>query len=130
MGALSVRRIGLAGNGRYRTEIVGESHYQAALTKIVGGRSRAGHDHQCVALLVPEPKNPHDRNAVGVLIDGMKVGHLSRLDAERFRLRDLDLVPLTCAAKVVGGWRTNQHDSGHFGVKLDLVWPISPAAGG
>lgn len=26
----------------------------------------------------------------------------------------------SCSAKIVGGWRTNQHDSGHFGVKLGI----------
>lgn len=37
------------------------------------------------ALLVPEPDNQYDPNAIAVWIAGLKVGHLSRSDAARLR---------------------------------------------
>lgn len=52
------RTISLAGTGRFRTEVVGESHYQLALSQSNDGRNRRVHEHQCIAELMPEPK-PH-----------------------------------------------------------------------
>lgn len=37
----------------------------------------------CRAELRPEPDNAYDKRAVGVYVDGRKVGHLSREDARR-----------------------------------------------
>lgn len=37
----------------------------------------------CQAELRPEPDNAYDKRAVGVYVDGRKVGHLSREDARR-----------------------------------------------
>lgn len=59
-------------------ELVGELSYQAALWRLSGG---AGGDRircDAVAVLVPEPTNPHDPNAIGVHIDGYLVGYLPR----------------------------------------------------
>jgi hypothetical protein len=62
-------------------EIVGEASYQDALWAIcretLGERVR----HQVVAVLVPEPQNPHDANAIAVQIDGHLVGYFAREDA-------------------------------------------------
>jgi hypothetical protein len=57
-------------------EVVGESAYQDALWNICGGRQ--GDQIRCpiVAVLVPEPTNPYDANAISVVIDGSKVGYL------------------------------------------------------
>jgi hypothetical protein len=35
--------------------------------------------------LVPEPDNPHDRNAIQVIIDGKRIGYINRLQAATFR---------------------------------------------
>ena len=51
---------------------MGESLYQPALRRITGGRDFHGDFTQAMAVsavLVPEPDNPHDRNAVRVDID-------------------------------------------------------------
>lgn len=105
-------------------EAVGENNYQEALGRICGGHTRDGHDYRVTAFLVPEPANRYDPNAVRVLIDGHLVGYLAREQATRVagRLRDLGLSErgVTCAATIRGGWRTNQHDAGHFGVKLGV----------
>lgn len=116
------------GKGGYPRNIVGESHCQAALSDICGGHNREGHELEVVADLSPEPSNPYDKNAVMVSVSGNKVGYLSREDAPRYlqALRDagFDGRSVKVAAKIVGGWRTNQHDAGHFGVKLAMPWPV------
>ena len=116
------------GKGGYPRNVVGESNYQAALSKICGGHNRAGHELETVARVTPEPENEYDPNAVMVTIEDRKIGYLSRDDAPRYleALSEAGHPGRTAivAAKVVGGWRTNQHDSGHFGVKLAMPWPV------
>lgn len=124
-GATGLRVIGKGGYPRY---VVGESNYQAALAKICGGHNREGHELETVAVLTPEPTNAYDPNAVMVVIEDRKIGYLSRDDAPRY-LEALETAGFAgqtakVGAKIVGGWRTNQHDSGHFGVRLALPWPV------
>lgn len=59
-------------------EVVGESHYQDALWATVGRGRGWEVRHEVVALLVPEPDNPYDSNAVAVYAAGGRVGRLSR----------------------------------------------------
>lgn len=112
----------------YPREVAGEGHYQAALSRICGGHKRNGHALESVAVLRPEPDNAYDPNAVQVTIDGELVGYLSRADAERFTRESAKQghagAAIRTGAKVVGGWRTNQHDEGSFGVYLGFVWPL------
>ena len=122
----------MLGKGGYPRNVVGESHCQPALLKLCGGYSREGHDFEAVGSLVPEPSNPHDASAVMVVIAGEKVGYLSREDAPRY-LEALESAgygsqTAKVAAKIVGGWKTNQHDAGHFGVKIALPWPVKFAS--
>ena len=58
-------------------EVVGESAYQDVLWIICGGRK--GDQIRCptVAVLVPEPTNPYDANAISVLIDGSNKGRIA-----------------------------------------------------
>lgn len=58
--------------GQNTVDVVGESFYREALEAV----ARQGADH--IATLVPEPDNPYDPQAIGVVIMGLKVGHLSR----------------------------------------------------
>lgn len=110
--------------GSYPTNAVGESYRQEALERICGGYRRDAQDLECEAQLVPDPGNPHDPNAVRVEIDATQVGFLGRDDAARYvsELASAGLAGRTvhCAAKIVGGWKTNQHDAGHFGVCLAI----------
>jgi hypothetical protein len=64
-------------------DVVGESYYREAFDAILF----LGHDIELktVAVLLPEPHNEYDSNAVAVHVDGHKVGHLSRTDAVKFR---------------------------------------------
>ena len=74
-------------DGRQTLEVVSESPYQEKLWQLV--RSRADLTErvrvEILAVLVPEPDNPYDANAVGVWIDRLKVGYLSRNDAQHYR---------------------------------------------
>jgi hypothetical protein len=109
--------------GMFRVDAVGESHYQEALESIAGGRTEDGANLETVALLVPEPDNRYDRNAVAVWIDGKQVGYLSRGNAEILQPAILTAIGTTrrqvaCKARVVGGWDRGGRDRGHFGVRL------------
>lgn len=114
----------IIGNGSFGYDVVGESFYQPALDSICGGKTEDGHEHECSAVLVCENDNPHDSNAIAVLISGRKIGHLARSEAAAFRqlLRShgIENLPVRCDALVVGGWRRGRGDEGHYGVKLDI----------
>lgn len=66
-------------------EVVGESHRQEELWRIVGGRREDYVRFDVHAILVPDPDNEFDPNAVEVRIDGTRVGYLSREDAVHYR---------------------------------------------
>lgn len=124
--------IRLAGSGDYDQEVVGESFNQDALDELCGGKCEDGHDVECDATLQPEPHNPYDKNAVAIVIRGKKVAHLSREDAVSFH-RDMKRLGVpgqaaSCRARINGGWRRARKGGrtveGHYGVELDLQWPL------
>ena len=108
--------------GEDYVEVVGESHYQRELLRTVGGRTERGAHHRCAAELVREPTNPHDPDAVMVVIAGVTVGYVSRDEA----LGVAEMVDRSRAtgrrvwvpANIVGGWHDDR-GTGHFGVELD-----------
>jgi hypothetical protein len=106
--------------GSFPFAVVGEARYQDALSRIVGGHNREGHGHECVALLVPEPSNKYDPNAVQVVIGGEPVGYIPKEATVRIHAASASFGALACQARIDGGWKTNQHDAGHFGVKLAI----------
>jgi hypothetical protein len=119
-----------AGRG-FTYEIVGEAQYQDALDAVCGGKCDEGHKLQVTAQLRLIDDNPHDPNAVGVFIDGDLVGFIPRADAVPIRAEILAINPeerpLTCAAKIVGGWDDGYGDEGHYGVKLSIARPLRVA---
>lgn len=72
-------------------EIVGEAHYQKALWAICGGSVGDRIRHRIVAVVIPEPQNTHDQNAISIQIDGQLVGYLASDVAVRYGpgLKDL-----------------------------------------
>lgn len=106
----------------YPMEVVGEAYYQDALIAICGPHSRTGHEQEYPSQLRRDPNNRYDSNAVGVWVMGRQVGHLSRQQAERVSklMTEAGLHVVGCAARIRGGWRTNQYDEGHFGVRLAM----------
>nr|WP_246497532.1 HIRAN domain-containing protein [Sphaerisporangium rubeum] len=64
-------------------EVAGESHYFPALEKVL--RTSGARELETTAILIREPHNRHDPNAVAVLIQQETVGYLPREDATRYR---------------------------------------------
>jgi hypothetical protein len=92
----------------------GESFNQDVLWQIAGVRRFDPVRRAVVAVLVPEPENPYDPNAIRVDVDGLRIGHLSRADAVRYRdslptlmLQHNGYVALN--AVVVSGGQGRQH---------------------
>ncbi len=115
----------ILGDGKFGIDVVGESNYQEALEEAVGGRKPKGvHETATVELLL-EDDNPYDDQAVAVLLDGAKVGYLSRDNARLFRAElggDLASArKILCKGRVRGGWSRGPRDRGHFGVTLDIA---------
>jgi hypothetical protein len=96
--------------GHQSLEVVGESFYQPSLWRLAGGQRRPeDYVHTAVsALLLVEDDNPYDPAAVSVWIDGLRVGHLSRDDAQRCRpgllaLQDKHGTPIALEGAIIGG---------------------------
>lgn len=69
-------------------EVEGEFAREAELVKVIGGRPSPNRDIELDLVpvtLVPEPGNPHDKNAITVQAEGHIVGYLSRADAVRYQ---------------------------------------------
>lgn len=95
-------------------EVVGESFYQDALWRIAGAKRGQPVRKRAVAVLVPEPYNPYDSNAIRVDIDGLQVGHLSASNAIRYgpglrALMDRHRGYIALNAIVVGGGHGREH---------------------
>jgi hypothetical protein len=114
-------------------EVVGESHYQDNLWRLVGARP---HDERVIqdiyAVLVAEDHNPYDPDAVGVWVNGLKVGYFSREDARRYRpgllaQQQTHSKPIALAGVIAGGGMRSDgpgmlgvflnHDPEDFGVR-------------
>lgn len=113
-------------------EVVGESHYRAAIESGTGGPRTAGIRTIRWASLLAEHDNPYDPHAVGVLLDGHKVGHLSRDDAAAFwplldRIQEAGRVAY-CRADIYGGWNTSPMDRGDYRITLYASGPASQAS--
>lgn len=59
-------------------DVVGESYHEAEIRRVLGPVTEHGTEKVCQARLVPEPNNPHDPNAVAVMIGSDLVGYLAR----------------------------------------------------
>lgn len=101
----------------FALEVVGESFYQENLGKIVGPRDPNGASGVFDAELAREDDNPYDDQAIVVTIDGLKVGHLNRADARRYRATPH---PEKCRAVIIGGHKMQRGEWASYGVKLDL----------
>lgn len=68
------------------TEIEGERYRERQIVSAIGGRPRYGTEveKELEAVLVPEPDNPHDPNAISIRISGNVVGYIGRDDAPQY----------------------------------------------
>jgi hypothetical protein len=113
----------------YPLHVVGESYRQADLEALVeasgldDGRELPDDSAAChvADALVLEDDNPHDNQAVKVLVLGRHVGYLSRADARRYRR--MANAPETVPALIVGGWDRGDRGTGNYGVRLALELP-------
>lgn len=105
--------------------VVGESHYQEALraTSTICTPGAEGR-RTFTAVLIAEPDNPHDANAIAVYSPHGKLGHLSRDNALAYRpvldeVARLGYPGGACEAYLMGG----KPDKPSFGVVLRLADP-------
>jgi len=108
----------------YACEVVGESHYQDNIARVVQVSATRNSDEPLLALLTPESNNKHDHNAVSVSIGGVPVGHLSRQAAPAYRARllaeGMGIVPVYCQATITGGFPLGDGSTASYGVMLDI----------
>lgn len=117
----------LKGDGEFAFNVVGESYRQGLLSKMAGGRTPDGVNKRVWVWITPEPNNPHDPNAVRIVLDNTTVAYLAADIAPKYkkRMRALGYSSTACCEAVIcGGWKRPGGDTGHFGLKLDLIWPI------
>lgn len=118
----------LAPGRGFTFDIVGESIFQAVLSRICGGKTRDGHKHEATAELRFD-QNPADPTAIAVDIAGKQVGWIPSPANVEIR-REIAALgasgSASCRAKIVGGW-SKDGDEGHFGVKLSLSRPLKSA---
>lgn len=108
--------------GRHDLEVVGESNYQDTLWRVAGGRTTERVRVETQAMLVREPDNPHDPNAISVRIGGSTVGYLCRNDARSYLPGLLELearhgARISLTGVVVGGG-IRQDGPGMLGIWL------------
>lgn len=98
--------------------VVGESFYRANLVRLFPPRSDDDDDTvDASAQLRLIDDNPHDDQAVAVMIKGLQVGHLSRGDARRYRrARGRNHSDLDVAALI---WVPSRDDE-HYSVSLEV----------
>jgi hypothetical protein len=117
----------IVGDGQFEFRIVGEMPFQHELGRLTGPRTEEGCHQKCAALLVPEPNNPHDRNAIAVFIHDVQVGYLSHEVCREFleALFKGGYSQAAAEAVIVGGWhgRHGQED-GFYGVRLNACLPF------
>lgn len=108
-------------------QVAGTSHYQEILEQMIGGRRDASIYCRVIAILAPEPDNPHDARAIAVRIDGETIGRIKAIDTDSFHksFENFGVTgDLQCKAMIVGGWDHGGSDTGSFGVRLDIDFPI------
>ena len=125
--AEAVEALDLAGAGDFRFEVVGESHFQAALRELVkhGEKNPKGEGTIVRVLIAPEPANPHDPHAVRILdTQNRTLGYFPREAARAYAscfdlMRSHNRALGTCPAAIFGGDRARPA----IGIWLNLKPP-------
>lgn len=95
-------------------EVAGEWYRADNLRELFRRHSRvseSGAEIRLPAVLVPDPGNPFDRNAVAVFVDNLHVGYMERADARRYHSALAGLVPSTLAVQSRHWVRGTQSDT-------------------
>jgi hypothetical protein len=121
----SAPNAGVLLEGEERVAAVGESFYQPALLAACGARRGEEVGFECIAVLIAEPDNPYDSNAVKVEVEGRQVAHLSRADAVAYRAAVQTAaasgVLIACPAFIAG--RGARGETPNLGIFLHLPPP-------
>lgn len=126
------QRISLTGGRGFWFDVVGESNYQGTLRSVDNGRlEQGGGDVVIVCLIVPDPENQYDRNALAVHAEGYgRVGYFQRDEASgRYlalgeKLRATGAVGV-CEGRLIGGW----DEDISIGVRLSIMTPSEVETG-
>jgi len=105
----------------FNQEVVGESHYQKALTKIVGKQKDAeGAYWRGSAVIRHDQGNKHDKWAIEVTINGNRVGYLPSDPANKTLIDTMSGQARRLPARINGGYRLDHGGTAYFGVRLVL----------
>lgn len=109
----------------FECAVIGESNYQSHLRTLAGNHGKDAANVEALAVLMPEPTNPYDKNAVCIYIGGKTVGYLPKDDARAFlrRLTKRKLArtaPTTCDARIMGGFIMKDGSKASYGVALNI----------
>jgi hypothetical protein len=110
-----------AGPGTFQYNVVGESNYNANLRAILqeeGIEVNGGGEFETISMLLCEPRNNFDPNAVAVTINNRRVGYIPKEDARDLspQLQAMAAAGQVLVVKAVVGW----NDPMVIGVRLDL----------
>jgi hypothetical protein len=107
-----------------RVKVVGVSQYQDAI-RVIAGLDEADERPlwEGLAILAPEPTNPHDPNAIQVMVESRLVGYLDRETAARMRpvleaITDADRARVAIVCRITGGFRLRDGSRSHLGIQL------------
>jgi hypothetical protein len=112
--------------GGAHVAIVGESYYQDAIAKTIalsGFDSEEPDRYAFQAVLVREPGNDYDANAIGVYSSAGKVGHLSREAAIEYGPVFEEIARQGAGAGVCTGLIGRRADTVPYGIVLRLSIP-------
>jgi hypothetical protein len=105
-------------------EVVGESHYQDALTEAVGAPPTQWNEVMVTASLVCETNNRHDPMAVAVCVNGKRVGYLraeyARVFHDRLKRRGIAGQTTHCGALIRGGGIASDGKQRMYGIMLNI----------
>jgi len=111
-----------------RLEVKGESAYQNVLESIAGPKNVDRYNLSVNTVLLREPDNPNDENAIGVYATNPRTNQAAKVDyIERGMAEDLapaidqknaqgEMVGLV--GHIRGGWRRADGNEGHYGIWL------------
>lgn len=95
--------------GRFQTEVVAESRYQATIRQLAGEHGEQSAHARHTAILVPDDMNAYEATAVAIFVSGQMVGYLAPKEAAAFRRllaqQELSGQPTSCDALIRGGGR-------------------------
>lgn len=108
----------LKGDGSFSQEVVGESFYGKDFKRLESYIKQVdpGED-EVVCILVANPQNKHDKNAVRVMAGDLQLGHLPREIAAEVQSEIIDHGGLV---KVTGKVHFGKHNS----MRLDMLIPL------